>query len=96
MNASVFLSRVRRDRKGRSDRIADCQNWQDINSENAVNEIEAIETSVEVVDGRQKVHYSCLIVTSVLHKSPPLHEYNNTNYVIIRLYECNFCKIMTE
>ncbi|XP_078117021.1 vascular endothelial growth factor receptor 3 isoform X1 [Sander vitreus] len=45
---------VRRDRKGRSDRIADCQNWQDINSENAVNEIEAIETSVEVVDGRQK------------------------------------------
>nr|XP_033489350.1 vascular endothelial growth factor receptor 3 isoform X2 [Epinephelus lanceolatus] len=45
---------VRRDRKGRSDRIADCQNWQDINSENAMNEIEAIETSVEVVDGRQK------------------------------------------
>ncbi|XP_035859647.1 vascular endothelial growth factor receptor 3 isoform X3 [Sander lucioperca] len=45
---------VRRDRKGRSDRIADCQNWQDINSENAVNEIKAIETSVEVVDGRQK------------------------------------------
>ncbi|XP_022607431.1 vascular endothelial growth factor receptor 3 [Seriola dumerili] len=46
---------VRRDRKGRSDRIADCQNWQDINSENAVNEIEAIEKSVEVVDGRQKI-----------------------------------------
>lgn len=45
---------VRRDRKGRSDRIADCQNWQDINSENAMNEIEAIETSAEVVDGRQK------------------------------------------
>ncbi|XP_044060950.1 vascular endothelial growth factor receptor 3 [Siniperca chuatsi] len=46
---------VRRDRKSRSDRIADCQNWQDINSENAMNEIEAIETSVEVVDGRQKI-----------------------------------------
>ncbi|XP_039976733.1 vascular endothelial growth factor receptor 3 isoform X2 [Xiphias gladius] len=46
---------VRRDRKGRSDRIADCQNWQDINLENAMNEIEAIETSVEVVDGRQKI-----------------------------------------
>uniref|UniRef100_A0A4W6DFU1 Vascular endothelial growth factor receptor 3 n=1 Tax=Lates calcarifer TaxID=8187 RepID=A0A4W6DFU1_LATCA len=42
-------------RKGRSDRIADCQNWQDINSENATNEIEAIETSTEVVDGRQKI-----------------------------------------
>uniref|UniRef100_A0A4W6DFR5 Vascular endothelial growth factor receptor 3 n=1 Tax=Lates calcarifer TaxID=8187 RepID=A0A4W6DFR5_LATCA len=41
--------------KGRSDRIADCQNWQDINSENATNEIEAIETSTEVVDGRQKI-----------------------------------------
>ncbi|KAM3612751.1 uncharacterized protein V6R79_013889 [Siganus canaliculatus] len=46
---------VRRDRKGRSDRIADCQNWQDINLEDAVNEIEAIEMSVEVVDGRQKI-----------------------------------------
>uniref|UniRef100_A0A672YYI2 Vascular endothelial growth factor receptor 3 n=1 Tax=Sphaeramia orbicularis TaxID=375764 RepID=A0A672YYI2_9TELE len=46
---------VRRDRKGRSDRIADCQNWQDISSENAVNEIESIETSIEVVDGRQKI-----------------------------------------
>uniref|UniRef100_A0A3Q3GWZ9 Vascular endothelial growth factor receptor 3 n=1 Tax=Labrus bergylta TaxID=56723 RepID=A0A3Q3GWZ9_9LABR len=48
---------IRRDRKGQSDGIADCQNWQDINSGNAMNEIEAIETSVEVVDGRQKVHY---------------------------------------
>ncbi|XP_034545105.1 vascular endothelial growth factor receptor 3 isoform X2 [Notolabrus celidotus] len=46
---------VQRDRKGRSDRIADCQNWLDINSENAVNEIEAIETSMEVVDGQQKI-----------------------------------------
>ncbi|XP_074504407.1 vascular endothelial growth factor receptor 3 [Sebastes fasciatus] len=46
---------VRRDRKGRSDRNADCQNWQDINSEDAMNEIQAIETSVEVVDGRQKI-----------------------------------------
>ncbi|XP_074530633.1 vascular endothelial growth factor receptor 3 isoform X2 [Halichoeres trimaculatus] len=43
---------VRRDRKG--DRIADCQNWQDIYLENALNEIEAIETSMEVVDGQEK------------------------------------------
>uniref|UniRef100_A0A7N8X062 Vascular endothelial growth factor receptor 3 n=1 Tax=Mastacembelus armatus TaxID=205130 RepID=A0A7N8X062_9TELE len=41
-------------RKGWSDRIADCQNWQDISSENPINEIEAVETSVEVVDGQQK------------------------------------------
>ncbi|XP_031601091.1 vascular endothelial growth factor receptor 3 isoform X1 [Oreochromis aureus] len=48
-------SRVaRRDRKSQSDRIADCQNWQDINSENAMNEIEPIESSLEVVDGREK------------------------------------------
>lgn len=58
MTVSVFHSRVRRDRKGWSDRIADCQNWQDIHSENVMNEIETIETSVEVVDGREKVHYS--------------------------------------
>uniref|UniRef100_A0AAQ5XW22 Vascular endothelial growth factor receptor 3 n=1 Tax=Amphiprion ocellaris TaxID=80972 RepID=A0AAQ5XW22_AMPOC len=54
MNVSVLLSRVRRDRKSRSNGMADCQNWQGINSENAMNEIEAIETNVEVVDGRQK------------------------------------------
>uniref|UniRef100_A0A7N8WQQ2 Vascular endothelial growth factor receptor 3 n=1 Tax=Mastacembelus armatus TaxID=205130 RepID=A0A7N8WQQ2_9TELE len=47
-------SRVQQDRKGWSDRIADCQNWQDISSENPINEIEAVETSVEVVDGQQK------------------------------------------
>uniref|UniRef100_A0AAQ5YHH2 Vascular endothelial growth factor receptor 3 n=1 Tax=Amphiprion ocellaris TaxID=80972 RepID=A0AAQ5YHH2_AMPOC len=41
-------------RKSRSNGMADCQNWQGINSENAMNEIEAIETNVEVVDGRQK------------------------------------------
>ncbi|XP_031713580.1 vascular endothelial growth factor receptor 3 [Anarrhichthys ocellatus] len=46
---------VRRDRRGRSDGIADCQNWQDIHLENAMNEIESIDTSVEVVDGRQKI-----------------------------------------
>uniref|UniRef100_A0A3Q1G3D4 Vascular endothelial growth factor receptor 3 n=1 Tax=Acanthochromis polyacanthus TaxID=80966 RepID=A0A3Q1G3D4_9TELE len=40
--------------KSRSDGIADCQNWQGINSENAMNEIEDIETKVQVVDGRQK------------------------------------------
>lgn len=63
MNVFVFLSRVRQDRKGRSDRITDCQNWQDINSENAVNEIVAIKTSVEVVDQQQKVRHSYLIAT---------------------------------
>uniref|UniRef100_A0A8C6NI94 Vascular endothelial growth factor receptor 3 n=1 Tax=Nothobranchius furzeri TaxID=105023 RepID=A0A8C6NI94_NOTFU len=46
---------VRRDRKGRSDRNSDCHNWQEINSENGINEIESIETSVEVVDHRQKI-----------------------------------------
>ncbi|XP_061642649.1 vascular endothelial growth factor receptor 3 isoform X4 [Phyllopteryx taeniolatus] len=45
---------VRPDRKGRSDMIPDCQDWQDICLEGAVNELEPIETSVEVVDGRQK------------------------------------------
>lgn len=73
MTVSAFRSRVRRDRKGRSDRIADCQNWQDINSEDAANEIEAIDTSVEVVDGRQKVHFSCSIVTFILCESTPSH-----------------------
>ncbi|KAM4586251.1 vascular endothelial growth factor receptor 3 [Fundulus diaphanus] len=46
---------VQRDRKSRSDGIADCQNWQDINSENAVNEVESVETSVEVVDNQEKI-----------------------------------------
>uniref|UniRef100_A0A8L0DRX7 Vascular endothelial growth factor receptor 3 n=1 Tax=Oncorhynchus mykiss TaxID=8022 RepID=A0A8L0DRX7_ONCMY len=46
---------LRRDRKGRSDSVSDCQNWQDLDSQNTVNKIENIETSVEVVDGRQKV-----------------------------------------
>ncbi|MED6279424.1 hypothetical protein CHARACLAT_000781, partial [Characodon lateralis] len=45
---------VQRDRKSGSDRIADCQNWQDINSENAVNEIESVETS-EVMDNQEKI-----------------------------------------
>ncbi|KAK2849329.1 hypothetical protein Q5P01_009163 [Channa striata] len=46
---------VRRDRKDRSDGIADCQNWQDVQSENSINEIGPIDTSPEVVDGRQKI-----------------------------------------
>ncbi|XP_024139143.1 vascular endothelial growth factor receptor 3 isoform X2 [Oryzias melastigma] len=46
---------ARHDRKGRSDRIANCQNWQRINTGNNINEIESIETSVEVVDKRQKI-----------------------------------------
>uniref|UniRef100_A0A8C7GDG5 Vascular endothelial growth factor receptor 3 n=1 Tax=Oncorhynchus kisutch TaxID=8019 RepID=A0A8C7GDG5_ONCKI len=39
----------------RSDSVSDCQNWQDLDSQNTVNKIENIETSVEVVDGRQKI-----------------------------------------
>uniref|UniRef100_A0A3Q2DKZ1 Vascular endothelial growth factor receptor 3 n=1 Tax=Cyprinodon variegatus TaxID=28743 RepID=A0A3Q2DKZ1_CYPVA len=41
--------------KSGSDRMADCQNWQEIDSENAVNEIESVETSVEVVDNQEKI-----------------------------------------
>lgn len=68
MSVSVLLYRVRQDRKGRSDRIADCQNWQDIQSENHMNKIDVIETSVEEVDGRQKVDRVCLFVTVALWK----------------------------
>lgn len=46
---------VRQDRKSRSDGITDCQNWQDISSESSANQIESIETAIEVVDGRQKI-----------------------------------------
>lgn len=58
----MFLSRVRQDRKSRSDGITDCQNWQDISSESSANQIESIETAIEVVDGRQKVYqsFSCI------------------------------------
>lgn len=65
MTVSVVLSRARRDRKSRSDRISDCQNWQDINSENAMNEIEPIESSLEVVDGREKVQLILIVAGSV-------------------------------
>uniref|UniRef100_A0A8C7XBP3 Vascular endothelial growth factor receptor 3 n=1 Tax=Oryzias sinensis TaxID=183150 RepID=A0A8C7XBP3_9TELE len=41
--------------KGRSDGIANCQNWQRIDTGNNINEIESVETSVEVVDKRQKI-----------------------------------------
>ncbi|XP_042182271.1 vascular endothelial growth factor receptor 3-like [Oncorhynchus tshawytscha] len=53
LNSTHRMSR--RDRKGRSDSVSDCQNWQDLDSQNTVNKIENIETSVEVVDGRQKI-----------------------------------------
>ncbi|XP_032410273.1 vascular endothelial growth factor receptor 3 [Xiphophorus hellerii] len=46
---------VQRDRKSGSDRTADCQNWQDIYSENTMNEIEPVDTSVEVVDNQEKI-----------------------------------------
>ncbi|KAM9310211.1 LOW QUALITY PROTEIN: vascular endothelial growth factor receptor 3 [Pholidichthys leucotaenia] len=45
----------RRDRMGQSDGVADCQNWQRITPENTMNENEDIETSVELVDGREKI-----------------------------------------
>lgn len=65
----AFHCRVRRDRKGQSDRIADCQNWQDLNSENAMNEIDAFESSVEVVDGREKVQMQLFNCTLLTHLS---------------------------
>ncbi|XP_068596156.1 vascular endothelial growth factor receptor 3 [Brachionichthys hirsutus] len=51
----VPSKQTRRGRKGRSDRITDCQNWQNINSDISVNDIEPIESTAEVVDGRQKI-----------------------------------------
>ncbi|XP_016895031.1 vascular endothelial growth factor receptor 3 [Cynoglossus semilaevis] len=51
----VLSRQVRPEQQGRqSDVITDCQDWQDVNTENTMNEIEAIETSVKVVDGKQK------------------------------------------
>ncbi|XP_061901702.1 vascular endothelial growth factor receptor 3 isoform X2 [Entelurus aequoreus] len=44
----------RPDRNARVDIIHDCQDWQDIGLDKAVNEMEAVGTSVELVDGRQK------------------------------------------
>ncbi|XP_072294039.1 vascular endothelial growth factor receptor 3 isoform X2 [Eucyclogobius newberryi] len=45
----------RADGTGRSGGTADCQNWQYVNPENTGNQIESVETSIEVVDGRQKI-----------------------------------------
>uniref|UniRef100_A0A8C3A5X3 Vascular endothelial growth factor receptor 3 n=1 Tax=Cyclopterus lumpus TaxID=8103 RepID=A0A8C3A5X3_CYCLU len=59
---------VRRDRSSRSDKIADCHNWQDIHLENAMNEIGSIDTTVEVVDGRQKVHHRKKCHSCPVHK----------------------------
>ncbi|XP_062332507.1 vascular endothelial growth factor receptor 3 isoform X1 [Osmerus eperlanus] len=62
---------LRKDRKGRSGRMADCQNWQDIDPENSGNTSESIYTSMEVVDGRQKVVSRLLIhnaSVSVMYK----------------------------
>ncbi|XP_059918813.1 LOW QUALITY PROTEIN: vascular endothelial growth factor receptor 3 [Gadus macrocephalus] len=42
-------------RKGRSDQISACQNWQDITPESAVNEMELSETSMELVDRKEKI-----------------------------------------
>uniref|UniRef100_A0A3B4AE65 Vascular endothelial growth factor receptor 3 n=1 Tax=Periophthalmus magnuspinnatus TaxID=409849 RepID=A0A3B4AE65_9GOBI len=43
------------DGTGQSDGSGDCQNWHDVIPQNTDNHIDAIETSVEVVDGRQKI-----------------------------------------
>ncbi|XP_055015004.1 vascular endothelial growth factor receptor 3 [Boleophthalmus pectinirostris] len=43
------------DSSGHSDRTTNCHNWQDVIPQNTGNQIEAIETSIEVVDGRQKI-----------------------------------------
>lgn len=57
---------LQQDRKGRSDRIADCQNWQDVKLDYGMNDIEGIETSAEVVDGRQKVRDLTFVSTLAL------------------------------
>ncbi|XP_015205375.2 vascular endothelial growth factor receptor 3 isoform X1 [Lepisosteus oculatus] len=41
-------------KRNQRDRMPDCQNWQDVESENAVNHIESMDTWTEVVDGRNK------------------------------------------
>ncbi|KAM6977833.1 vascular endothelial growth factor receptor 3 [Aplochiton taeniatus] len=52
------LSRPRRhslDRRGRSDRIADCHNWQDMDPHTNKTNKEELGTSPEMVDGREKI-----------------------------------------
>ncbi|XP_067312883.1 vascular endothelial growth factor receptor 3 isoform X2 [Pseudorasbora parva] len=41
-------------RRGQRDRVPICQNWLDLDPEQAVNPIESIETLTEMVDGKQK------------------------------------------
>lgn len=68
---STRRSLGRRDMRRHSDRMPDCQNWQDISLENAGNQTEIIYTSMEVVDGRQKVVSRLLIQNasvSVMYK----------------------------
>lgn len=58
--------------------MADCQNWQEIDSENAVNEIESVETSVEVVDNQEKVHgnfFYCLRKDLLIRKCKAMFGY---------------------
>lgn len=45
-----------------------------------MNEIEAIETSTEVVDGRQKVRRGALIVIVAPRGSPPPHTPQSGDY----------------
>ncbi|RXM27295.1 Vascular endothelial growth factor receptor 3 [Acipenser ruthenus] len=37
------------------DRVTECQNWQDVETENGVNKIESLDTWPEIVEGRNKV-----------------------------------------
>uniref|UniRef100_H3CW91 Vascular endothelial growth factor receptor 3 n=1 Tax=Tetraodon nigroviridis TaxID=99883 RepID=H3CW91_TETNG len=53
-NSTQSKPMLQRDRKSRSDRIADCQDWQDIKSDYGMNDVE-VKTSAEVLDGRQKM-----------------------------------------
>lgn len=90
LTAVCFRPRGRRDRKGRSD-SADCQNWQDIDPQNSVNEIEAIETSAEDVDGRQKVRISgCCDRAAASAVFPKIAR------IIFTEVQKKFCKIKPE
>lgn len=51
----VFNTSSTMDGAGHGVGTADCQNWQDVTPESSGNQIESIESSIEVVDGRQKI-----------------------------------------
>ncbi|XP_030650144.1 vascular endothelial growth factor receptor 3 isoform X2 [Chanos chanos] len=64
-------ARHNRGRRGQRDKTPNCQNWQDIDREHAVNDIESIETLAEVVDGKNKTVSRMVIANadvSVMYK----------------------------